>query len=543
MACAIEDAGFEIRDQIGWCYGSGFPKSHDVSKGIDRTAGAKRKVIASGPAVKRMIPGADQNKVGWEKNNGREYVPGERPPITDAAREWQGWGTALKPAWESIILARKPSVFWDDYHIIGSYLVRLESRLWSMLPAKTAANYFGLSQSEYDAACASAQWSVGERSSTQVASKEAMGMSRYVTAIVSSLNTVSLWKNTWAEASAPENTSTTETELSTTIDLRTLKFSLSKITPGAIMTAHRLGLWSIAHASTAERIFSATVNRLSGTLEQRALAGAIEQCAEHSRDATEISPAWEPIVLARKPLSESTIAANVLKWGTGALNIDGCRVDGEKGWPDSKQYNPGFLAGGSKKTAEYQDNSMNPSKAFGRWPANIIHDGSEEVLAGFPESGPSLGTKPGSYSQGMTKGNVNDGWRRPAHENYSDKIGGFVDSGSAARYFYTAKADSDDRLGSKHPTIKPLDLMQYLVRLVTPPKGTVLDCFSGTGTTGEAAFREGMGAVLIEREGEYPNDIRRRMGLVLGGPDERARAAIKERTKDKPVDHGAAVRS
>jgi DNA modification methylase len=96
------------------------------------------------------------------------------------------------------------------------------------------------------------------------------------------------------------------------------------------------------------------------------------------------------------------------------------------------------------------------------------------------------------------------------------------DSGSAARFFYTAKADSDDRLGSKHPTVKPVDLIQYLVRLVTPPKGIVLDCFAGTGTTGEAAYREGCSAILIEREPEYQADIRRRMALVLAGPDERA---------------------
>lgn len=104
---------------------------------------------------------------------------------------------------------------------------------------------------------------------------------------------------------------------------------------------------------------------------------------------------------------------------------------------------------------------------------------------------------------------------------------GFGDSGSAARFFYTAKADADDRLGSKHPTVKPLDLMQYLVRLVTPPKGVVLDPFAGTGTTGEAAWREGMSAVLIEAEAEYQNDIRRRMALALAGPDEKQIAIIK----------------
>lgn len=95
------------------------------------------------------------------------------------------------------------------------------------------------------------------------------------------------------------------------------------------------------------------------------------------------------------------------------------------------------------------------------------------------------------------------------------------------RFHYSSKADADDRLGSKHPTVKPLDLMRWLVRLVTPPGGLVLDPFAGTGTTGEAAFREGMRAVLIEREAEYQTDIRRRMALLMAGPDERKRAIVK----------------
>jgi site-specific DNA-methyltransferase (adenine-specific) len=113
---------------------------------------------------------------------------------------------------------------------------------------------------------------------------------------------------------------------------------------------------------------------------------------------------------------------------------------------------------------------------------------------------------------------------------------GHDDNGSAARFFYTAKADADDRLGSKHPTVKPLDLMQWLCRLVCPRGGVILDPFAGTGTTGEAAWREGMRAELIEAETEYCADIRRRMALVLAGPDERARESIK--AKNLPRDDG-----
>lgn len=249
---------------------------------------------------------------------------------------------------------------------------------------------------------------------------------------------------------------------------------------------------------------------------------------------TALKPAWEPICLARKPLSEKTVAANILRWGTGAINIDGCRVGSED---MSAQWDRAWNNNADEFGKRYDQGGRERGKIVppGRWPANIIHDGSEEVIAAFPElhgagsqrDEPGGGTFTGS-STDAAFGTIGIGQK-------GFRIG---DTGSAARFFYTAKADSDDRLGSKHPTVKPLDLMQWLCRLVTPPGGTVLDPFSGTGTTGEAAFREGFNAVLIEREPEYQADIRRRMGLVLSGPDERARESIKAKTAGQPADHG-----
>lgn len=289
MAVAIEDAGFEIRDQLAWAYGSGFPKSLDVSKAIDKAAGAEREKVATGAPIKRMIPGADQDKTGsWIKDTGRVYQPAIEIPATDSAKQWSGWGTALKPA-------------------------------------------------------------------------------------------------------------------------------------------------------------------------------------------------WEPICLARKPLSEKTVAENVLRWGCGALNIDGCRIGTER-----REYKGGMgRFNASAQTQGYRPYASGvPSQstetfvAEGRWPANLAHDGSDEVVVGFP----------------------ND----------------------SARYFYCPKASAKDRIGSKHPTVKPVALLQWLVRLVTPPGGVVLDPFSGTGTTGAATVEEGFMAMLIEREAEYVEDIARRM---KGIEDER-------RTKD-----------
>jgi site-specific DNA-methyltransferase (adenine-specific) len=243
---------------------------------------------------------------------------------------------------------------------------------------------------------------------------------------------------------------------------------------------------------------------------------------------TALKPAWEPICLARKPLI-GTVAANVLEHGTGAINIDGCRVgtDGgarTDGGDERTESQPGAIGA-------YKSSPLVPG--LGRWPANIINDGSEEVVAAFPDA-------PGQ--QARVSGNeptANGFSGAVSFSGMRARVGSAEprnDAGSAARFFYTAKADSYDRIGSKHPTVKPVDLMQWLVRLVTPKGGLVLDPFAGTGTTGEAAFREGMRAVLIEREVEYQDDIRRRMKLCLAGPDERARESLKARGKTESAE-------
>jgi site-specific DNA-methyltransferase (adenine-specific) len=343
MACAIEDAGFEVRDTLCWLYGSGFPKSHDVSKGIDRAAGAKREVIGSrvyADGTRGSGRKTSSNKYAqdvWTQDNS-DRVKFDTVPATDAARQWDGFGTALKPA-------------------------------------------------------------------------------------------------------------------------------------------------------------------------------------------------FEPIILARKPLSEATVAANVLKWGTGAINVDGCRVATDPLVDDPR------LGGNGQWNIKRQPDghtvSLPPatmgSSLLGRWPANVVHDGSEEVMAAFPDAPGQQGYVGPEHGRRDSVNCYGDyGARPPANPRN--------DSGSAARFFYTAKADSDDRLGSKHPTVKPLDLMQWLVRLVTPPGGLVLDPFAGTGTTGEAAWREGMRAVLIEREAQYQDDIRRRMQLAAAGPAERERESIKAAGKLKTID-------
>jgi site-specific DNA-methyltransferase (adenine-specific) len=219
---------------------------------------------------------------------------------------------------------------------------------------------------------------------------------------------------------------------------------------------------------------------------------------------TALKPAWEPIVLARKPLI-GTVAANVQAHGTGALNVDGCRVEGEK--PQVTQGINGNAT--SFCVAKERRTSGDPHE--GRWPANVIHDGSDQVLAAFAAYGErDAGGTPERRISPKTAGIYGEF----KHDQMPEGIGG--STGFAARFFYSAKADAGDRLGSKHPTVKPVDLMAYLCRLVTPPGGTVLDPFAGSGTTGMACLREGFNAILIEREAEYVADIHRRLKHVKG---------------------------
>jgi DNA modification methylase len=325
MVCNIEDAGFEIRDVVSWIYGSGFPKSLNVSKQIDKAAGAEREV------GKLKFKGGNQlgviNDDGWKP---RDVY--EDSPATEAAKQWDGWGTALKPACE----------------------------------------FF---------------------------------------------------------------------------------------------------------------------------------------------------------TLCRKPLSEKTVAANVLKWGTGGINIDGCRV-GTNGETPKGSGNPCKNAEKSAiQPGRSGGNGGNETPPQGRFPANLIHDGSQEVLDLFPETKPSKsGGKTSRTGNGAKYG-----------MGTADRTG-HDDQGSAARFFYCPKASKKDRnegceeleekesktlneyknpsegrTASKsgspkknnHPTVKPTALMAYLCRLITPTGGVVLDPYMGSGSTGKAAVREGFSFVGIELDPDY----------------------------------------
>jgi len=327
MAVNLEDAGFEIRDIVAWVYGSGFPKSHNIGKAVDKLQGNKRKVIAKGFAY-GMSKG--QKDAGYRPDD-YESKQLSNEPIGKDAQKWNGWGTALKPAME---------------------------------------------------------------------------------------------------------------------------------------------LWT----------------------------------------------------LCRKPLSEKTIASNCLKWGTGGINIDGCRVETEENLKRPINENTGDTWDnkncGLRKTGIYGSET-------GRFPANLIHDGSDEVVSGFPDS------KSTPFNAKKCN-NPKTSWKMTS-QKYAPK-GGFSDSGSASRFFYCAKASKSERnkglegfeekqqdesrkegnpggdnprnrgvnkTQNFHPTVKPVKLMRYLCRLITPKGGVILDPFMGSGTTGIGAKLEGFEFIGIEMNEEY----------------------------------------
>lgn len=220
-------------------------------------------------------------------------------------------------------------------------------------------------------------------------------------------------------------------------------------------------------------------------------APATESAKQWDGWGTALKPAHEPVLMARKPV-EGTVAANVLKYGTGAINVDGCRIPTTDTIPTTDNQN---ITGGAYKS----DNSGREKVSTfvqhdnGRWPANILLDGSDEVTAAFPDAPGQLG--PSSDNQ-RTRGNCY-GALSHGGKQYTPRN----DEGSAARFFYTAKASGEDRgYDNEHETVKPTDLMQYLCRLVTPPSGLVLDPFSGSGSTGKAALREGFRFIGIEQQ-------------------------------------------
>lgn len=232
----------------------------------------------------------------------------------------------------------------------------------------------------------------------------------------------------------------------------------------------------------------------AATRELSVLGSAIGEDL-HSSQGVGGSVEWRKIILARKPLA-GTVAANVQAHGTGALNIDGCRVGAES----TRRMKAGGRNDFPHEDDAWQPRALEVGSDLGRWPANILHDGSDEVMAVFPSgAGGGFGKRGGNRRDDADFG-----------FGATMEAVGYGDTGSAARFFWSPKTSTAERnIGmppgrtNTHPTVKPVDLMAYLCRLVCPPGGTILDPFMGSGSTGLAALREGFGFIGIDLDPEH----------------------------------------
>lgn len=216
---------------------------------------------------------------------------------------------------------------------------------------------------------------------------------------------------------------------------------------------------------------------------------------------TALKPALEPITVARKPLSEKTVAENVLKWGTGGINIDACRIEHNE--PKKETTRKQRSAGWNSDNCGFDStkNTTASANQLGRFPANLIHDGSDEVLSAFPDAKGQQGDLK-NHKREIISPNGIYGNLPPR----KDAIARIETDKSAARFFYCPKTSKKDRgEGNNHPTVKPTELMLYLIKLVTKPEGITLDPFMGSGSTGKAAVRGNFKFIGIEREQDFYN--------------------------------------
>jgi len=467
MVAPIEDAGFEIRDVITWLHGSGFPKSLNISKAIDKEAGAVREVV--GPNPWNHVKGTN-GKSGGITEKGYVSHGGTKTdvtaPATDAAKQWEGFGTAIKPASEHFTLARKNGIELSIFKEVTEEICKsISSALRAVqdLQSNSPAPIEGSSI---------AQWHAGLSINTldDLSAATATLQSKLVGTSFS--NIASLWKLILATSSELMSTFTTSTAINLITDLKILKSFLSLTTLENTHPHEQSGQQS--SVSFVEALLANVIVKL------RVIASTDVQCAVlHDsvslREKLSRNLDSEFWTLCRKPLSESTVAKNVLKWGTGGLNVDGCRVE-------TADARPLVVSDRGKGTGNsWQgglDGSLHGSKSAGttnegRFPANLILD--EEAAAALDEQ------------SGV----------------------------SAARFFYCAKSSKSDRgEGNVHPTCKPTSLMAYLCKLITPPGGLVLDPFAGSGSTGVGALREGFKFAGIEREAEYVTIIEGRLAQV-----------------------------
>ena len=485
MACAIEDAGFEIRDTVAFMYGSGFPKSHSCTKAIQ-----------------------DLSLREFQRDVGRL--------IDIRASSQDHCSDRCHLCDEQLLSASK-----DDL----SFLRQLGDVPEHSHPSVTLRKIQADSAPKCKASCAFESFPLSKPDFQNRKDADAWQLLRdFASCLCLPCFARSILVASGDEGSPNDNHS------------------------------NSADFWSVAVAVAT----SETVLR-SLRIWSQSYADYIREIAEFQGWGTALKPAFEPIVMARKPLGEKSVAANVLRHGTGAVNVDGCRIYANGEGPaarvgeesQARRYSAdGAVNIAAKPGRRYKVKRLKPGATMnatggnwrpddepdyhgelkeGRWPANVAHDGSEEVDAAFA----AFGENKGQFA--AVTGNEPSSPFARVYGDMPGRAGGAapIDApGTAARFFYSAKAGPEDRFGSKHPTVKPVALIRWLQRLVTPPGGLTLDPFAGSGTAGVAAIAEGFRAIMIEADPEYQADIRERIAWATG----EGRHGLAARARNAPAE-------
>lgn len=431
MACAIEDAGWEIRDCIMWVYGSGFPKSMDVAKAIDKQRNDDPRPVCR--YLRDAIERSDET--------------------TATIAEKFGFNRRMVEHWAARDTDSQPTVPTIEQ--------------WSQL-------------------------------------KDILGLASSMDPEVERLN--------WRKGEFGDDYKNAE-----------------------IVGAHQGDAPGLAGERFTHK-------------DKLIRAPHSDQAKQWDGWGTCLKPAWEPIIVARKPL-DGTVASNVMEHGTGAINIDACRVptgDNVSTHSASKLSQDSQLVYGTHGKKETHQSS---GQKLGRFPANLVHDGSDEVVALFPDSKGQAGAVRGDEPSRVGQNGIYGTFSKPSNAceprgdsgsaarffntlrdgeasagrtytdrggtNFAAKPGMRREPTSADRFFYCAKASRKDRgEGNDHPTVKPTALMSWLVRLVTRKGGTVLDPFCGSGSTGMACAVEGDSFIGIEMNEHYADIAEKRLAAA-----------------------------
>ena len=508
LICAIEDAGFEIRDIILWHYGSGFPKSHNVTNQLLSMPPCCCKVAEISSHASVVDASKPAGFIGAGIGTEPRTMPMAGVSTDSASRLCLESGPVTLGRLATVQTGNEDLFGQDDPVMFGALGVAVGAEgnevasIIRRVEAEPEALWDEVMGNETNAAAAIDARAIpsDDRSCARLPEPTLIAPSTTAPCGVAATSEARRVINGHAGSGAVD--------------------SALKVTP------------KFAGADAAGEAFVAPSHAAENSMSRQALevcstcGGRIGHVPEGL--GTALKPATEIICVARKPLSESTVAANCLRHGTGALNIDASRVGTV---PRATHRRDGNRQGTHAAPGDWGKSTAHETNgASARWPANVCHDGSPEVMDAFARFGRTDSSAADAFKPMQRQDNNIFG--RGLGTISPDNT--YSDSGTVARFFYAAKAGQDERLDSKHPTIKPVALMEWLVRLVTPPGGRVLDPFCGTGSTLVACDRLGFDAVGIEQDAQTVADahekLRRMRARRMIGDADRAPVAPGQMT-------------